>query len=124
MELEDELGDIIEKARDGKQWSQQDLARATGILGMGLIAAAAVLVFVIYSNSLHGPFLFDDTNNECELRSSSILLLAGTRAQLDAYDDQYRVPVPIVLSLGLLQIERKADSSPDEKAADLSSSSS
>ena len=26
MELEDELGDILEKARDGKSWSQADLA--------------------------------------------------------------------------------------------------
>lgn len=30
-ELEDELGDILQKARDGKAWSQNDLARATGI---------------------------------------------------------------------------------------------
>ncbi|MGP0565762.1 MULTISPECIES: MBL fold metallo-hydrolase [unclassified Nitrospina] len=29
--LEDELGDILEKARDGKNWSQKDLAAATGV---------------------------------------------------------------------------------------------
>lgn len=29
--LEDELGDILEKARDGKNWSQKDLAAAAGI---------------------------------------------------------------------------------------------
>ncbi|MCF8721245.1 MBL fold metallo-hydrolase [Nitrospina gracilis] len=29
--LEDELGDILEKARDGKNWSPKDLAAATGI---------------------------------------------------------------------------------------------
>ena len=31
MELEDELGDILGKARNGKNWSQADLARAVGI---------------------------------------------------------------------------------------------
>ena len=31
MDLEDELGDILEKARDGKRWSQVDLAKSTGI---------------------------------------------------------------------------------------------
>ncbi|QPJ61206.1 MAG: MBL fold metallo-hydrolase [Candidatus Nitronauta litoralis] len=30
MSLEDELGDIVEKARDGKAWSRDDLARASG----------------------------------------------------------------------------------------------
>lgn len=30
-ELEDELGDILQKARDGKSWSQTDLARAAGV---------------------------------------------------------------------------------------------
>lgn len=29
--LEDEMGDIVQKARDGKDWSQQDLAQASGI---------------------------------------------------------------------------------------------
>lgn len=29
--LEDELGDILEKARDGKSWSQKDLSRAAGV---------------------------------------------------------------------------------------------
>ncbi len=31
MSLEDEFGDVLEKARDGKGWSQSDLARASGI---------------------------------------------------------------------------------------------
>ena len=29
--LEDELGDILQKARDGKSWSQKDLAEAAGL---------------------------------------------------------------------------------------------
>ena len=31
MSLEDELGDVLEKSRDGKGWTQSDLARASGI---------------------------------------------------------------------------------------------
>jgi len=31
MGLEDELGDILQKARDGKSWSQKDLAEAAGL---------------------------------------------------------------------------------------------
>ncbi len=30
-QLEDELGDILEKARDGKSWSQKDLAQSADI---------------------------------------------------------------------------------------------
>ena len=33
MPLEDELGDILQKARDGKMWSQDDLVKATDISG-------------------------------------------------------------------------------------------
>ena len=29
--LEDELGDVLEKARDGKDWSQADLARTAQV---------------------------------------------------------------------------------------------
>ena len=29
--LEDELGDVLEKARDGKNWTQSDMARASGV---------------------------------------------------------------------------------------------
>ena len=29
--LEDELGDVLEKARDGKDWSQADLARSAQV---------------------------------------------------------------------------------------------
>ena len=31
MPLEDELGDILQKARDGKTWSQDDLVRAADL---------------------------------------------------------------------------------------------
>ena len=31
MQLEDELGDILQKARDGKSWSSGDLARTSGL---------------------------------------------------------------------------------------------
>ena len=31
IQLEDELGDILAKARDGLSWSQNDLARAAGV---------------------------------------------------------------------------------------------
>ncbi len=31
LTLEDELGDILQKARDGKSWSQEDLADAAGV---------------------------------------------------------------------------------------------
>jgi hydroxyacylglutathione hydrolase len=31
MPLEDELGDILQKARDGKSWSREDLVRETGL---------------------------------------------------------------------------------------------
>ena len=31
IKLEDELGDVLEKARDGKNWSQADLARAAQV---------------------------------------------------------------------------------------------
>lgn len=34
--LEDEFGDILQKARDGKSWSQKDLSRATGIPVQGI----------------------------------------------------------------------------------------
>tara|TARA_B100000686_G_scaffold350299_1_gene445891 strand:- start:1072 stop:1902 length:831 start_codon:yes stop_codon:yes gene_type:complete len=33
MPLEDELGDILQKARDGKMWSQEDLVKAADISG-------------------------------------------------------------------------------------------
>ena len=31
IKLEDELGDVLEKARDGKDWSQADLARTAQV---------------------------------------------------------------------------------------------
>jgi hydroxyacylglutathione hydrolase len=64
-ELEDELGDILEKARDGKPWSQQELAKATGIAlddirrieNYELIPDAAVLQKLALALDLHGPSL-------------------------------------------------------------------
>lgn len=63
--LEDELGDILGKARDGKSWSQGDLARATGIpLGdigrienYDLIPTDAAILKIAESLDLHGPSL-------------------------------------------------------------------
>ncbi len=64
-QLEDELGDILEKARDGKSWSQQDLAQATGIStqeirrieSYELIPDEAVLLKIAAALDLHGPSL-------------------------------------------------------------------
>ena len=35
MHLEDELGDILQKARDGKAWSREDLVHAADIAAFG-----------------------------------------------------------------------------------------
>jgi hydroxyacylglutathione hydrolase len=43
--LEDELGDVLEKSRDGKDWTQSDLARASGI-SMGDISRMEHYEFV------------------------------------------------------------------------------
>ena len=64
-QLEDELGDILEKARDGKSWSQKDLAQSTGIAlddirrmeNYELIPDAAVLEKLASALDLHGPSL-------------------------------------------------------------------
>ncbi len=65
-QLEDELGDILEKARDGKSWSQKDLAQSTGIaLGdicrmenYELTPDEAVLQKLAVALDLHSPSLF------------------------------------------------------------------
>lgn len=63
--LEDELGDILEKARDGKSWSQNDLARSTGVSldavrrmeNYELIPGDADLRKIAGALDLHGPSL-------------------------------------------------------------------
>jgi hydroxyacylglutathione hydrolase len=64
-ELEDELGDILEKARDGKSWSQNDLARSVGISSDEIRRMEsyeftpddAVLLKIANALDLHGPSL-------------------------------------------------------------------
>ena len=63
--LEDELGDILEKARDGKSWSQKDLAHSADIAledirrmeNYELIPGEAVLQKLASALDLHGPSL-------------------------------------------------------------------
>lgn len=63
--LEDEFGDIIQKARDGKSWTVKDLARATGIPEQGIsrmekyemIPSDFVIKKVADSLNLHAPSL-------------------------------------------------------------------
>ena len=65
MELEDELGDILQKARDGKKWSQGDLAKSTGIALKDIVRIENYewipdekVVFKLASAlNLHGPSL-------------------------------------------------------------------
>jgi len=64
-QLEDELGDILEKARDGKSWSQKDLAQSADIAledirrmeNYELIPDEAVLQKLASALDLHGPSL-------------------------------------------------------------------
>ena len=64
-QLEDELGDILEKARDGKSWSQKDLAQSVDIAledirrmeNYDLIPDEAVLQKLASALDLHGPSL-------------------------------------------------------------------
>jgi hydroxyacylglutathione hydrolase len=65
MELEDELGDIIEKARDGKRWSQFDLAESMGMTLEDIIRIEnyewtpdkKVIFKMANALNLHGPCL-------------------------------------------------------------------
>ena len=65
MDLEDELGDILEKARDGKRWSQVDLAKSTGmsiedivrIENYEWIPGEKVVFKIANALNLHGPSL-------------------------------------------------------------------
>ncbi len=65
MELEDELGDILEKARDGKGWSQEDLAKSTGIVLEDVVRIEnyewlpeeGVIFQIAHVLDLHGPSL-------------------------------------------------------------------
>lgn len=64
-ELEDELGDILEKARDGKSWSQKDLAQSADMAlddirqmeNYELIPDEPVLQRIASVLDLHGPSL-------------------------------------------------------------------
>jgi len=64
-QLEDELGDILQKARDGKSWSQNDLARSIGISPDAIrrmesyeyIPDDTVLLKIADALDLHGPSL-------------------------------------------------------------------
>ena len=65
MELEDELGDILGKARNGKRWSQADLAKATGIASEDIarienyewVPEKKIVFRVANALNLHGPSL-------------------------------------------------------------------
>ncbi|MBN4077971.1 MBL fold metallo-hydrolase [Nitrospina gracilis] len=67
MPLEDELGDILQKARDGKTWSQDDLVRATDlpkddiqrIERYQLTPEDAVVLKLAKALGLDGPTLID-----------------------------------------------------------------
>ncbi len=64
-QLEDELGDILQKARDGKSWSQSDLAQSVGVSSDAIrrmesyefIPDDAVLLKIADALDLHGPSL-------------------------------------------------------------------
>lgn len=70
-QLEDELGDILEKARDGKSWSQKDLAQSADVAledirrmeNYKLIPDAAVLQKLASALDLHGPSLLAISND-------------------------------------------------------------
>jgi len=65
MELEDELGDILEKGRDGKSWSQADLAKSTGMTLQEIVRIEnyewtpqkKVIFKIADALNLHGPSL-------------------------------------------------------------------
>jgi len=64
-DLEDEFGDILQKARDGKSWSPKDLANATGIPSdeirrmenYELIPTDSAIMRLAEALDLHGPSL-------------------------------------------------------------------
>ena len=70
-QLEDELGDILGKARDGKSWSKNDLSQSANIAledirrmeNCELIPKEAVLQKLASVLDLHGPSLSDIANN-------------------------------------------------------------
>lgn len=63
--LEDEFGDIIQKARDGNSWAQKDLSHATGIPVQGIdriekcemVPSDFVIKKLADALNLHGPSL-------------------------------------------------------------------
>jgi len=65
IQLEDELGDILAKARDGLSWSQNDLARAAGVSAGEIrriesyewVPDEALILRIADALDLHGPSL-------------------------------------------------------------------
>ena len=65
MELEDELGDILGKARNGKRWSQAELAKAVGMASGDVarlenyewIPEEKIIFRIADALNLHGPSL-------------------------------------------------------------------
>ena len=65
MELEDELGDILGKARHGKNWSQSDLAKSVGISSEDIVRIESyewipgeeIVLMIANALNLHGPSL-------------------------------------------------------------------
>jgi glyoxylase-like metal-dependent hydrolase (beta-lactamase superfamily II) len=70
--LEDELGDIMQKARDGKSWSQADLAIATDIAladiqrmeRYDLIPPESTIAKIAFVLDLHAPSLVQIANGQ------------------------------------------------------------
>lgn len=74
MPLEDELGDILQKARDGKAWSQADLARETDVSqgdlrrteNYELVPKDSVVLKLAKALGLDGPALIDIAHEKWE----------------------------------------------------------
>jgi len=80
MPLEDELGDILQKARDGKAWSQDDLVRATDlpagdiqrIESYQLTPEDSVVFKLAKALDLDGPTLIDIAQERWEPEEPSV----------------------------------------------------
>jgi hydroxyacylglutathione hydrolase len=72
LELEDELGDILSKARDGKKWSQADLAKSIEMTLEDVIRIEnyewtpneKIILKIANALSLHGPSLVAIANDQ------------------------------------------------------------
>ena len=80
MPLEDELGDILQKARDGKTWSQDDLVRATDlpkddiqrIENYQLTPEDSVVLKLAKALDLDGPTLIDSAQERWEPKEPAV----------------------------------------------------